>query len=92
MTDDKQPTASDQAFALLEQANKFIKIAPTVNDWEHDKADPTEEQISAARAILSSASALRRSLWALENVSEEIVKTHDAAQLARMDHFFKAEG
>jgi hypothetical protein len=89
MTEDKQPDAADYAFALVEQANRFAKIAPTMAAWEHDKHELSVEHVAAARAIVSGGSELRKVLWALETVAETIVKAHDDAQGKRLDAFFE---
>jgi hypothetical protein len=89
MTEERQPDATDHAFALVEQVNRLAKIAPTMADWEHGKDTPSGEQLSAARAIVSGGNELRKSLWALETVAESIVKAHDDAQEKRLDAFFE---
>jgi hypothetical protein len=89
MTEERQPDATDHAFALVEQVNRLAKIAPTMADWEHGKDTPSGEQLSAARAIVSGGTELRKSLWALETVAETIVKVHDDAQEKRLDAFFE---
>jgi hypothetical protein len=89
MTEERQPDATDHAFALVEQVNRLAKIAPTMADWEHGKDTPSGEQLSAARAIVSGGTELRKSLWALETVAETIVKAHDDAQEKRLDAFFE---
>lgn len=89
MTEDKNPDATDHAFAMVEQANRFAKIAPTMADWEYDKGTPSGEQLSAARAIVSGGTELRKALWALEMVAESVVKSHGDAQEKRLDAFFE---
>jgi hypothetical protein len=89
MTEDRQPDAADHAFELVEQVNRLAKIAPTMSDWEHDKKTPSEEQVSAARAIVSGGTEFRKALWALETVAESIIKAHDDAQAKRLDAFFE---
>jgi hypothetical protein len=89
MTEDKQPDATDHAFALVEHVNKFAKIAPTMAAWEHDRSALAEHHVSAARAIVSGGTELRKVLWALETVAESIVKAHDDAQEKRLDAFFE---
>jgi hypothetical protein len=92
MTDDKKPRPTDNAYALLEQAHKFMKIAPTIDAWEDSETDHTEEEVSSARAILAGATELRRVLWGLENAADEIIRRHNVAQDGRMEHFFADEG
>ena len=89
MSEDKQPDATDHAFALVEQVNRLAKIAPTVADWEHDKDALGEQHVSAARAIISGGPELRRALWALETTAESIIEVHDDAQGKRLDAFFE---
>jgi hypothetical protein len=89
MTEDKKPDAADHAFALVEQVNRFAKLAPTMAAWQQDRASLTEEQVSAARAIVSGGTELRKSLWSLEIVAETIIKAHDDAQTKRLDAFFE---
>jgi hypothetical protein len=89
MTDDKQPDANDYAFALIEHVNRFAKITPTMAEWQNGVDAPTEEQVSAARAIIRGGKELRESLWALETLSETVVKSFDDAQEKRLDAFFE---
>jgi hypothetical protein len=89
MIDDKYQSAADHAFALVEQANRFAKLASTMSAWEHAKEEPTEGQITAARAVLHGGTELRKSLWAVETVAETIVKAYDDAQEKRLDGFFE---
>jgi hypothetical protein len=89
INEDKQPDAADHAFALVEQANRLAKLAPTLSNWEHDKNVPAEEQVSAARAVVSGGPELRKALWALETVAESTIKSHDDAQKKRLDAFFE---
>jgi hypothetical protein len=89
LNEDRKPDATDHAFALIEQVNRLAKIAPTMSAWEHDKDTLREEHVSAARAVVSGGTELRKALWALELVAETIVKTHNDAQGKRLDAFFE---
>ena len=89
MQDEKQPDATDHAFALVEQVNRFAKIAPTMGEWENHKGTPDRDQVSAARAVIAGGTELRKSLWALETVAEGVIKAHDDAQEKRLDAFFE---
>lgn len=89
MEEDRQLYATDHAFALVEQVNRFAKIAPTMGEWENGKGVPDRDQVSAARAIISGGAELRKSMWALETVAEGVIKAHDDAQKKRLDAFFE---
>lgn len=89
MEENRRLYATDHAFALVEQVNKFAKIAPTMGEWENDKGIPDRDQVSAARAIVAGGAELRKSLWALETVAETVIKAHDDAQKKRLDAFFQ---
>lgn len=89
MEKDRQLYATDYAFALVEQVNKFAKIAPTMGEWENARGVPDRDQVSAARAIISGGVELRKSMWALETVAEGVIKAHDDAQEKRLDAFFQ---
>jgi hypothetical protein len=89
MLEQRNLDAADYAFALVEHANRFAKIAPTMAAWENGKGKPTEEQVSAARATISGGTELRKALWALETVAETIITDHSDAREQRLDAFFE---
>jgi hypothetical protein len=89
MEEDRKLYATDHAFALVEQVNRFAKIAPTMGEWENHKGTPDRDQVSAARAVIAGGTELRKSLWALETVAEGVIKAHDDAQEKRLDAFFE---
>ena len=89
MEEDRELYATDHAFALVEQVNRFAKIAPTMGEWENHKGTPDRDQVSAARAVVAGGAELRKALWALETVAEGVIKAHNDAQTKRLDAFFE---
>lgn len=101
MDDDKKPMPSDHVDTLRTWLNQLSKLAPELDTWVYMKEDKSEyaaldtltdlDTVEAARAAISGAYQLRKALFCIEHVAQEIVEARENQQAGRMDAFFGSE-
>lgn len=88
-TEDKKPTLLDHVDDIRAQFDKINKLAPYLEAWERAGFTSVEdEQIKAARAILSAGLRMRESLYKVERSANSAMEAYEELTAKRQRNFF----
>lgn len=98
MDNDKKPMPSDYVDSVRVQLNKLSKLAPYLDAWVYAEEEKgkypaldslaNSDTLEAARAAVSGAFQLRKELFNIEHLAQQIVESREQQQNRRMTQFF----